>query len=303
MDLIDGLKAFVATAQTGSFTEAADRLGISNRLTSKYVAELENRIGARLLQRTTRKVGISPAGLDLLARAPALLDELDDMLRVVSEESRGVSGLLRISAPVAFGEIYIKDLMSRFATHHPEIAIDLRLDDSYVDLATDGFDLAFRVGMPQASSLKVRKLGMISSTVVASPEYLSKNGTPKHPQDLHDHVCVVDTNRRDPRWKFTKKNEEFIINPKRVFMVNSARVARDWAIDGWGISLCPDFVLTEEAAEGRLVSLLESFDTTVAPFSVIYLEGNILPRKVRALIDFALDDVKSSGFLEKKKRR
>lgn len=105
MDLIDGLKAFVATAQTGSFTEAADHFGISNRLTSEYVAELENRIGARLLQRTTRKVGVTPAGLELLARAPALLAELDDMLGMVSKESRGLSGLLRISAPVTFGEI------------------------------------------------------------------------------------------------------------------------------------------------------------------------------------------------------
>jgi len=297
MDLIDGLKAFVATAQTGSFTEAADRLGISNRLTSKYVAELENRIGARLLQRTTRRVGVSPVGVELLARAPALLDELDDMLRTVSEESRGVSGLLRISAPVAFGEIYVKALLSRFAAHHPEIAIDLRLDDAYVDLAADGFDLAFRVGIPQASSLKVRKLGMISSRLVASPEYLARNGTPERPQDLLEHVCIIDTNRRDPRWTFINKEEEIIINPKRIFMVNSARVARDWAMDGWGISLCPEFVLTKEVADGRLVPLLESYGTRSYPFNVIYLEGNILPRKVRALIDFAIEDVKTSELL------
>ena len=159
MDLIDGLKAFVATAQTGSFTEAAERLGVSNRLTSKYVAQLEERIGARLLQRTTRKVGLTPTGQELLIRASTLLDEFDDMLDTVSEESKGLTGLLRISAPVTFGEIYITRLLSRFSERHPGLSIDLRLTDSYVDLASDGFDLAFRIGLPDIATLKARKLG------------------------------------------------------------------------------------------------------------------------------------------------
>jgi len=300
MDLVDGLKAFVATAQTGSFTEAAERLGVSNRLTSKYVAELESRIGARLLQRTTRKVGVTPAGLDLLARAPALLAELDDMLRAVSEESRGLSGPLRISAPVTFGEIYLKDLLSRFVARHPQITIDLRLDDAYVDLAADGFDLAFRVGSPQNSSLKFRKLGTLTTRLVASPDYLSKNGVPERPQDLRDHFCIVDTNRLDPRWLFMDGDEQIIINPNRHFMVNSARIARDWAIDGCGIALCPDFVLAKDIASGRLVPLLESYGKETRSYNVIYLEGNILPKKVRALIDFAVDYVQASGLFQGK---
>lgn len=290
MDLIDGLKAFVATAQTGSFTEAAERLGISNRLTSKYVAELEARIGARLLQRTTRKVGLTPTGKGLLARAPALLEELDDMLGAVSEETKGLSGLLRIAAPVTFGEIYIKDLLSRFVAQHPEITVDLHLDDTHTDLATEGFDLAFRIGTPQISSLKVRKLGVITSQVVASPEYLEKHGRPQTPQELNHHLCIIDTNRRDSRWFFNDGQKEIIINPIRRFMVNSARVARDWAIDGNGIVLCPDFVMAQDIAAGRLVPILENFDKQVHTFNVIYLEGHILPRKVRALIDFARAD-------------
>jgi len=290
MDLIDGLKAFVATAQTGSFTEAAERLGISNRLTSKYVAELESRIGARLLQRTTRKVGLTPTGKDLLARAPALLDELDDMLGAVSEETRGLAGQLRIAAPVTFGEIYIKGLLSRFVARHPEITIDLHLDDSHRDLATEGFDLAFRIGTPEISSLKVRKLGMITSQVVASPEYLEKHGIPRTPEELDHHLCIIDSNRRDLRWVFNDGQKEIIINPTRRFMVNSARVARDWAIDGNGIVLCPDFIMTQDIAAGRLVPILEGYQTRTHTFNVIYLEGHILPRKVRALIDFARED-------------
>lgn len=295
MDLIDGLKAFVATAQTGSFTEAAERLGISNRLTSKYVAELEQRIGARLLQRTTRKVGLTPAGQELLNRAPALLDELADMLDLVTEESHGLSGLLRVSAPVTFGEIYIKDLLGRFAQLHPDLSIDLRMNDALVDLATGGFDLAFRIGSSDVSSLKVRKLGNIRSSLVASPEYLSRHARPKTPRDLSEHVCIVDTNRRDTPWVFIAGEEEVIFAPSRRYLVNSALVARDWAIDGLGVTLCPDFVLKQSLDEGRLVPLLEDYGLHAHPFSAVYLEGNILPRKVRALIDFAVDDARSSN--------
>lgn len=297
MDLIDGLKAFVATAQTGSFTEAAKQLGISNRLTSKYVAELELRIGARLLQRTTRKVGLTPTGLDLLARAPALLDELDDLLDAVSEESKGLAGILRISAPVTLGEIYIEGLLSRFAAQHPGLAIDLRLNDAYVDLASNGIDLAFRVGTPEASSLKVRKLGMISSSLVGSPDYLARHGAPRTPRDLGDHFCIIDTNRRDSRWVFLDGGQEVVGTPSRRFMVNSAQVARNWAVAGCGITLCPDFVLQQDISAGRLIPLLENYDKPSHPFNILYLEGNVLPRKVRALIDFALEDIKKSSLL------
>ena len=131
MDIVDELRAFVATAQTGSFTAAAGHLGISNRLTSKYVAELEARLGTRLFQRTTRKVGLTPAGEDLLARAPALLDDLDEVLAGVAEGSRSLSGMVRVSAPVTFGEVYVGAMLGRFAQANPGLVIDLRLDDSF----------------------------------------------------------------------------------------------------------------------------------------------------------------------------
>ncbi|GAB4349515.1 MAG: LysR family transcriptional regulator [Gammaproteobacteria bacterium] len=297
MDLVDGLKAFVATAQTGSFTAAADRLGISNRLTSKYVAELENRIGARLLQRTTRKVGLTPAGQALLARAPALLDELDDLLGSVSEESKGLSGLLRIAAPVTFGEIYLKDLLGRFAARHPEVTLDLRLSDAFVDLATEGFDLAFRIGTPEIASLKVRRLGATKIRVVASPEYLARRAAPCDPQDLQHHLCIVDTNRVDAtRWRFLQRNREITVSVPHRLKVNSARVARDWAVAGHGIAYCPDFVLHRDIAEGRLVPLLERHEIPAQPINAVYLQGHILPRKVRALIDFAVEAFRDVRF-------
>jgi DNA-binding transcriptional LysR family regulator len=297
MDLFDGLKVFVATAQTGSFTEAAKQLGLSNRLTSKYVAQLEVRVGARLLQRTTRKVGLTPTGQELLARAPALLDELEDMLDAVSEESQGLAGILRISAPVTLGEMYIEGLLSRFAAQHPGLVIDLRLSDAYIDLASHGIDLAFRVGTPEASSLKVRKLGMLSSSLVASPDYLAQHGAPQTPRDLADHACIIDTNRRDQRWVFMDGEQEMSGSPARRFLVNSAQVARNWAVAGCGVTLCPDFVLQQDIAAGRLIPLLENFGKPKHPFNILYLEGNVLPRKVRTLIDFAREDIEESSLL------
>lgn len=296
MDLVDGLKAFVATAQTGSFTDAAERMGISNRLTSKYVAELEARIGARLLQRTTRKVGLTPVGEDLLLRAPALLDELDDLIGSVREESRGLSGLVRISAPVSFGEIYVGDMIRRFIGNHPQMNVDLRLSDAYVDLARDGIDLAFRIGTPSVSSLKARKLGDMGSAIVASPDYIGKHGEPSEPHDLLDHVCMVDSNRRDPtRWVFVQGDKTIDVVVKRRFVVNSAKVARDWALAGDAIAYCPRFIVADDLAEGRLVQLLGNYQGLSTPLSAVYLDGTVLPRKVRAIIDFALDDIKTNS--------
>lgn len=296
MDLLEGLRVFVATAETGSFTAAGERLGISNRLTSKYLAELEERLGTRLLQRTTRRIGLTPAGADLLARAPALLDELDDMLAGARAQSRGFSGMLRISAPVNFGALHVKDLLARFAESHPDLSIDLRLDDSYVDLAAQGIDLAFRIGTPDRQSLKVRRLGAIGTVPVASPAYLARHGTPLRPEDLAHHDCILDTNRRNAqRWLFLKDGIETAATVSGRFMVNSAQVARDLAETGLGIALCPSFVLRETLSAGRLVALLPEFATPELPVNAVYLEGRSLPRKVRALIDFAAETFRT-GF-------
>lgn len=295
MDIVDELKAFVATAQTGSFTAAAEQLGVSNRLTSKYVAALEQRLGARLLQRTTRKVGLTPAGEDLLARAPALLDDLDDLIATVAEGSRGLSGVIRVSAPVTFGEIYIGGLLSRFAHANPGLDFDLRLTDAFSDLAAEGIDLAFRIGRSETLSLKARKLGAIRSVVVASPDYLAEHGVPKAPEDLPDHACIIDTNRRNARrWSF---GPDRVITVDGRFHVNSARASALLAADGMGLAYVPHFAICGELAAGTLVQVLPDHCGEEGTISAVYLEGRVLPRKVRALIDFASEDIRSADIL------
>lgn len=298
MDLLDQVRAFVATAQTGSFTSAADQLGVSNRLTSKYVAELEARLGVRLLQRTTRKVGLTPAGEDLLARAPALLDDFDAVLNEVSESSKGLSGTLRVSAPITFGEIYVVGMLVRFAATHPAVSIDLRLNDRYLDLAAEGLDLAFRLGHFDQASLKVRRLGEFRSVLVAGPDYLARYGMPKTPEDLANHACIVDTNRRHPRrWMFRKDGQETAANVAGRFHVNSASAAVELATGGLGMAFVPSFALGGAVKEGDLVTLLDEYQSESSPIGAVYLEGRTLPRKVRALIDFAADDIKASNLI------
>lgn len=299
MDIIDELKAFVATAQTGSFTSAADLLGVSNRLTSKYVAELEARLGVRLFQRTTRRVGLTPAGEDLLARAPALLDDLDDLLAEVVEESRGLSGAIRISAPITFGEVYVTGMLGRFTQKNPKLTIDLRLSDHYVDLASEGIDLAFRMGRSEILSLKERKLGEFESVVVASPGYIAERGAPASPEALTSHVCIVDTNRRNPRrWTFGAGKEVQAVMVEGHFRVNSARAALELASAGLGIAYAPRFVLDDALATGSLVQVLKDYPGERGPVNAVYLEGRSIPRKIRALIDFAQQDIRSGHILK-----
>jgi DNA-binding transcriptional LysR family regulator len=298
MDLIDQLRAFVATAQTGSFTVAAAQIGVSNRLTSKYVAELEARLGVRLLQRTTRKVGLTPAGEELLSRAPALLDDLDDLIGEVAEGSQGFSGVIRISASVTFGEIWVTGMLERFSRRNPGLSFDLRLNDRHVDLAAEGIDVAFRLGQTETQSLKVRKLGSFQSVLVASPDYLSKTGTPQVLDDLTGHDCIVDVNRRTPRrWVFGAEPDARTITVQGRFQVNSARAALELAAKGRGLAYVPRFVLREALVSGAVVPVLPDQAGATSPLSAVYLEGRVLPRKIRALIDFAADDIRTAGLL------
>ncbi|WP_347312799.1 LysR family transcriptional regulator [Defluviimonas sp. SAOS-178_SWC] len=298
MDITDELRAFVATAQTGSFTAAADQLGVSNRLTSKYVAELESHLGVRLFQRTTRKVGLTPAGEDLLARAPALLDELDDLLAEVAEGSRGFTGVIRISAPVTFGETYVGAMLGRFARENPGLTFDLRLSDRYADLASEGIDLAFRIGRSEMLSLKARKMGELRSILVASADYIAAHGAPDKPEDLERHSCILDTNRRAPRrWVFRRGEAEQDAIVQGRFHVNSARAAAELATAGLGIAYAPRFAIRDAIEGGSLVPVMQAYTGETVAVSAVYLEGRALPRKIRALIDFATEDIRSADIL------
>ncbi|MEL6376861.1 MAG: LysR substrate-binding domain-containing protein, partial [Pseudomonadota bacterium] len=259
------------------------------------VGELEGRLGVRLLQRTTRKVGLTPAGEDLLERAPALLAELDDVLAEAASGSRGVSGVIRVSAPVTFGEVYVAGMLGRFGLHHPDLVIDLRLTDKFADLAKDGIDLAFRIGTLETLSLKSRKIGTIEVIAAASDAYLDAHGMPQKPFDLEEHNCIIDTNRRTPnRWSFSDKGVDHSISITGRHMVNSARAACELAVADHGIVYGPRFALSHALREKRLTRILKGFSGEEIPISAVFLEGKVVPRKIRTLIEFAKADFLAS---------
>ena len=287
MDIVDGIRVFVAAVQTGSFSSAAARLGISPKLASKYMAELEERLGTRLLQRTTRRLGMTAAGERLLARAPDWLDQLDEMTGELREARRGLSGTLRISAPVTFGEMVVEGLLRRFRAPHPDLVIDLRLSDRFVDLAAEGIDVALRIGKLDSSALVARRLARSTLLLVASPDYLARRGRPEHISDLSGHGCIRDTNMRgDGTWPLSEGGTTHRVAVSGQFMVNSARITRDLAIHGEGIALCPDYIVRDDLASGRLQRVLPGVEGPQLGIHAIHLDQRRLARRSCALLDY-----------------
>lgn len=229
MDLVDGIRVFVASVETGSFSGAAARLGMSPKLASKYMAELEAQLGTQLLHRTTRRLGLTTAGEQLLSRAPDWLNELDEMTGELREARHGLSGTLRVSAPVTYGELLVMPMMRRFRAPHPDLVVDLRLSDRFVDLAAEGIDVAVRIGRLDTSALIARKLGQTSLLLVASPAHLDHAGRPEALDDLTHHTCIRDTNMRgDGAWPLTLGGQMHRITVSGAYLVNSARLSAIW---------------------------------------------------------------------------
>jgi DNA-binding transcriptional LysR family regulator len=287
MDVFDGMKTFVAAVESGSFTAAAGRLGYSPKLVSKYIAQLESRLGARLLHRTTRTLSLTGAGRRYYARCTDLIRELEDMEHELRRDDAGLSGTLRIAAPSSFGEFYVRPVVSAFRRRHPGLTIDLRLSDRFVDLAEDGFDLAIRIGRLDASGLIARRLMKTELWAVAASDYLARNGAPAAPGDLTRHNCICDSNvRGSGAWHFTRNGRTCKTTVRSNFLVNSAKVVRDLAIAGDGIGLCPDFIVAPDIEAGSLVRVLPGHRSRILDISAVYLESRHMPAKVRMLLDY-----------------
>src|SRR3954471_16291451 len=197
MDRFDEINAFAAVADARSFTQAARRLGVSSAQVSKLVARLENRLGARLLNRTTRDVSLTDTGRAYLERARALLEDFETLEGSVRDQG-GPRGLLKVSAPVSFGATQLTPALLDFAAAYPEVSLDVSSTDRMVNLVEEGFDVAVRIGQLPDSSLIARKLAAVRIVTCAAPAYLQRAGVPLQPQDLSRHEAIIDTNARDP---------------------------------------------------------------------------------------------------------
>ena len=287
MDTIDGMRTFVAVVNAGSFTAAAERLNLSQALVSKYVGQLESRLGVRLLNRTTRRLSLTEVGRAYFERCVQLLESFDELEAVVQARHTAPRGQLRITAPVTLGELYLAPVIVEFLRAQPGISVDLRLSDRFVDLVDEGLDLAIRMGELKDSRLVARRLGSSRLVLCAAPDYLARAGTPAHPRELTGHACILDSNIRSfPSWPFQENGERFNVRVNGRLVVNSPRAARETTLAGEGIALCPDFVVGADLRDGTLVALLETFAVADRGIYALYPHSRYLAAKVRAFVDF-----------------
>ncbi len=286
MDKLETMRAFTAVAQEGSFTAAARRMGVSTKLVSKYVQQLEAALETRLFNRTTRSVSLTDVGTAYLQRCRPILDQVDDLESLVKERHTSLAGPIRIAAPTAFGSTMLTRALVPFMQAHPEVKVDLSLSDNRVALVEEGFDLAIRVGVLRDSTLIAKKLADMPLIVCASPAYLDKHGRPSNPKTLETHDCLIDDNQPDATvWRFHARRGDVAVKVGGTFTANSPGAVAHMALGGLGIARSPRYVVASALQDGRLEQLLTTFTTDDFGLYAIYPFNRHLTSRVRALID------------------
>ena len=286
MDRLDEINAFTAVAEARSFTQGARRLGVSGAQVSKLVARLENRLGARLLNRTTRDVSLTDTGRAYLERARELLEGFE-ALETSVRDTTGPSGLLKISAPVSFGRGQLTPALLEFAAQCASVSIDVQFSDRIVNLVEEGFDVAVRIGHLTDSSLIARRLAEVRMVTCASPDYLARTGTPTTLSALVDHEAILDTNGRDPNlWRFGPHGDVHEVRVHGRLRFNGAEACVSAAREGFGLTRVPAFAAAEDLRAGRLQPLLCAFEPELIHVYAVYPHARHLAAKVRAFVDF-----------------
>ncbi|PBB99130.1 LysR family transcriptional regulator [Mesorhizobium sp. WSM3862] len=288
MDTLTRMRAFIDVVEAEGFSAAARKIGRSKALLSKYVRELEDELGALLLNRTTRQFSLTEAGHTYYQRASEIVREVDSLADAVRESSGDVRGRIKLSAARTFADAPIGQSLIDFAKQHPDIVLDIHLDDRFVDLVEEGFDVAVRISRLENSSLIARRLGPFSIKLCASPDLLAKHGTPSRPQDLSNMPCIVDTNGRSlANWRFKGDGEDSVsVTVSGPIEVNSPMAARAAAVSGLGFTILPDFIAAPEVASGKLVTVLDDRILSGSGIFAVYPHRRYLPAKVRVFVDF-----------------
>jgi len=290
------MEVFVSAAETGSFSATARRLKLTPSAVSKLVTRIEDRLGTRLLVRTTRSLLLTPEGETYLARARRVLAEIDEMERLVAQGAQAKPrGLLRVNATIGFGECYIIPLVGEFLSLYPDVRLELSLSDGLIDLVEERTDIAFRTAPMADSSLKARKLLVSHRITVATPEYLAAHGTPQVPADLTNHNCITFTFGRAPgEWPFRDPGTSTVYPvpaPGNV-MAASGSVARLLCLEGVGIARIGKFHVDGDIAAGRLVEVLADYNPVQEEqVHAVYVGHEHLAARIRAFIDFLAEKI------------
>lgn len=284
------LNSFLAVVRAGSFVGAADATGLSKAAVSRHVAELEERLGVRLLHRTTRRLSLTDDGQRFHARAGELMAALDELEAETASRGGDATGLLRINAPLTFGNLHLAPLWPRFTAANPKVSLDITLNDRVVDLVEEGYDLAVRITNLPSSQLVSRRLATTRIVLCASPGYLAAHGTPTHPRDLaHHQVLAYSYWSGGDDWRFRGPEGEVAVRVNPRIRTNSGDTCRAAALEDQGIVLQPDFLVGPDLKRGRLVELMPAYRSIELGIHVVYATRKHLPMKTRRLVDFLVE--------------
>jgi len=277
---------FVRIVERGSLTAAARDLGKTLPAMSRSLRFLEERLGARLLTRTTRAIALTEFGQQYYESCRRILRDLEDAENLASETGQVAQGLVRITAPIMFGRMHIAPLAAQFLTEHPRVQIDMQLTDSVVSMVDESIDLSIRFGTLHDSSLVAIPLGHAGRVLCAAPRYWTAHGKPQHPQDLKQHHCLASRGLGQERgWQFRVNEEERYWAINTTCICNDALALINVALNGGGIAQVMSYHVAQEIAEGKLVTALDDYAPKVQPIHAVYPSGKLLPAKVRVLLD------------------
>src|SRR6516165_5329670 len=286
MDRIDAMQAFVTVAELRGFAPAARKLKLSPSGVTRLIAALEDRLGARLLQRTTRSVALTDAGARYLERAKRILADIEEAEHAAESERTRPSGRLVISAPVGFGRLHVSPLVTAYLNRYSDVSGVLRLEDRMVNLVDDGVDLAVRIGELADSSLVARQVGTMRRIVVASPAYLKEHGEPKRPEVIASHQTVqFGATAAVADWRFLEDGREVRLNIAPRLVTNSADAAIQYAEAGGGLTRVLAYQAREAIKRGGLKIVLQKFELPAMPIHIVYPTSRLLSAKVRSFID------------------
>lgn len=289
----DLLHTFVHVVECGSFSAAANRLGVSKSLVSRKVSQLERHLGTQLLFRTTRRIHPTDAGHGLFSKCERLFASLEEAEESVQNLEDVPRGHLRIVCTDILGERYISLAAARFATRHPQLKVDVHVTSRLVDLVAEGYDLAVRYGRLTDSSLKARRVFEMPHVVCGAPGYFASHGTPRRIEDLARHRCLVATFDPCATWRFRVSGKIVDIDLEATWRSNNASALTTAAVEGLGICRLPWLYLRDHLASGRLVSILDEYQHDAFPVWLVYPGTRYVPAKVRLFIDYLSDNIEA----------
>ncbi|GJJ79366.1 LysR family transcriptional regulator [Pasteurella canis] len=287
MDKLNAISIFCKVVETQSFTQAAAQQNISVAMASKLVAQLEEQLKVRLLQRTTRKISPTEAGLIYYQHCQPILVELEDAESSISNLSTSLQGNLSISVPRDFGLLFITPNLAKFVKDNPNLHIDIEFNDRIVDLVAESYDIALRIGYLQDSSLVAKRVASVSTLFVASPEYLAKRGIPKAPDDLQHHDCLLyKAIGNQIYWEFNNGKQIQRLKMNSKLICNNGLTLTELAKSGLGIINTPRFFVENELRTGELIEIFSEYQQQKLDINLVYPHRRHLPAKTKAFIEF-----------------